>query len=84
MPNATMYRDRARRLRVMAHDTVPHIHRELLEISEQYERMADQAEMMSRTPTWSTSPAPGTTTSPAPAANSDAAAHHRKDKRVRG
>jgi hypothetical protein len=52
MPKAEMYRDRARRLRVMAHEAEPQIHRELLDISEQYERLADQADMMARPPMW--------------------------------
>jgi len=45
MLKAESYRERARRLRVMAHEQPP-MQRQLLEISQQYDRLADQAEML--------------------------------------
>ncbi len=79
MPKAEMYRDRARRLRVMAHDTSPRIHRELLEISEQYERLADQTDMM-RSGMWNAPPsAAGAATERATARET---ANRRSDQRA--
>ena len=41
-----LYRDHARRLRVLAHTQAARVRRELLELAEQYERLADQAEFI--------------------------------------
>ncbi len=43
-----LYRDHARRIRVLAHRQPEPAHRELMELSEQYERLADQADFIDR------------------------------------
>ncbi|HEX9461845.1 MAG TPA: hypothetical protein VGB82_04535 [Alphaproteobacteria bacterium] len=48
MQKSDDYRDNARRLRVLAHGKPPRIRQELLDISEQYERMADQIDLIAK------------------------------------
>lgn len=48
MQKSDDYRDHARRVRVLAHGKSPRTRKELLEISELYERMADQIDMIAK------------------------------------
>jgi len=47
-PKSELYRGHARRIRVLAHWQPEPTHHELLELAEQYERLADQAEFIDR------------------------------------
>ncbi len=48
IPKSELYRDHARRIRVLAHRQPEPAHRELMELAEQYERLADQADFIER------------------------------------
>ena len=47
-PKSDLYRDHARRIRVLAHRQPEPSHHELLDLAEQYERLADQADFIER------------------------------------